>query len=113
MGQVNSDANNLVPGVTRFVSVAPLGDMNESAVACFQLNTAVQDRYGYCKVLRTNGTDLNASVDLVLNQGTSWNFALAPLSTGTVVVCYSDTAESEHAHCHGLMPGYGEATWRN
>merc|ERR1711990_726850 len=98
--QIDGNASNQVPGVTRFIAIAHLGDLNETAVACFQLNTAVQDRYGYCKALRTNGTDLDASTDLVLNPGTSWNFALAPLSTGKVAVCYSDTNQSEHGHCN-------------
>lgn len=110
--QVGGNSSNEAPGTTRFIAMAHLQGMNESAVACFQTAVSVQERYGYCKVIRSNGTaGLYASTDLVLNPGTSWNFAMAPLSSGKVAVCYADTAESEHGHCHALMPGVGEETW--
>lgn len=111
--QLSGASQNLLPGVTRFIALAQLVDVNESAVACFQLAISAQERHGYCKALRINGTDITVSSDLVLNPGTSWNFALAPLSTGKVAVCFSDSTESEHGNCHALMPGYGEETWKS
>ncbi|CAE7380519.1 MIR1 [Symbiodinium pilosum] len=61
--------------------------------------TTVGLSQGRCHVLGVSETSIEAGPEVVVNDGITWNFAMARVESDTAIVCFSDSTRRDAARC--------------